>query len=172
MAVIPILNEAGQWLADTSLSQNMRTILRSSPIAGPGVQVAHILSICVVVATAVIMDLRVLGLIGQPRAVADMTRRLLPWTWAALTVLLITGFVLVLNRPVRYASNVAFQLKLVLLCLAVPLTLYFQLASRGDAGFWERTDGHRHAAKVVAGLSLIVWLGLIFAGRWIAYAPR
>jgi hypothetical protein len=53
---------------------------------------------------------------------------------------------------------------------AIVLAALFHLATVKDPYFWERSLGRRASAKVIAGLSLLLWIGVVFAGRWIAYA--
>ena len=49
------------------------------------------------------------------------------------------------------------------------LTLFFQKMVRGDVAFWELTPTRRTTAKLTAVVSLLLWVGIVFAGRWIAY---
>ena len=72
-----------------------------------------------VLAVAVgVFDLRLLGwALGRTR-VSDLARRLLPCTWAAFGVQLITGFLLFSSEAVKLYDNPAFRLKLLLIALA------------------------------------------------------
>ena len=94
----------------------------------------------------------------------------MPWMWWALPVQAISGLVLVMARPLRYAINPIFGLKFTMLTPAILLAAVFHLASMKDSYFWERSLGRRATARIIAGLSLLLWIGVVFAGRWIAYA--
>ncbi len=48
-------------------------------------------------------------------------------------------------------------------------TLGLQLPTHKDPAYWELTKGHRMSARALAVLSLVLWVGIVFAGRWIAY---
>jgi hypothetical protein len=39
----------------------------------------------------------------------------------------------------------------------------------GDVAFWELTPARRTTARMTAIVSLLLWVGIVFAGRWIAY---
>jgi hypothetical protein len=135
----------------------------------PLVQTFHILSIAVVIGSVGMIDLRLLGLAGRSQSISSMTNRLLPAVWAALAVLLCTGAVLAIGEPVRSLANPAFQLKMLLLLLVIALTVFFQRSLRKDLAFWELSPTRRLTARLTAVVSLLLWVGIVFAGRWIAY---
>ncbi len=77
--------------------------------------------------------------------------RLRPVIGWALPVLLATGVVMIIGEPVRSLENPVFQLKMALLvCAIVVILLPFK-------------------NRIVALASLSLWVGIVFAGRWIAY---
>jgi hypothetical protein len=81
-----------------------------------------------------------------------------------------SGLVFVFARPVRYANNRVFGMKFVLLLGAVALTSGLYWLLKRDDGSWEHSLGGGLAARALAAGSLILWLGVVMAGRWIAYA--
>jgi hypothetical protein len=117
----------------------------------------------------VLIDLRVLGLALPSQAQGELVRRLMPWTWWALPCLAASGLVFIVARPARYFFNPVFGFKLAMLAPAVALAWFFQRASARDAGFWEQSRSRRVLARVIAGVSLVLWLSVAMAGRWIAY---
>jgi hypothetical protein len=56
-----------------------------------------------------------------------------------------------------------------LLLIAILLTAGLQVALASAPGFWEKDRSRRMAAKAVATVSILVWCGILFAGRLIAY---
>jgi hypothetical protein len=52
---------------------------------------------------------------------------------------------------------------------AVVLTLIFQQVLRRNKGYWDR---HRAAAALLGSVSLLLWVTVIAAGRWIAYVAH
>ena len=152
------LDDWAQWL--------LRSIWGMPPL----VQTVHILAVSSVMGSIVLINLRVLGLALPRQNASELVRRLMPWTWWALPALALSGLVFVFARPQRYAVNRVFGLKFTLLAGAIVFTALFQRLTTRDAAFWERSLGHRVAAKIIAGCSLLLWLGVVLAGRWIAYA--
>ena len=45
-----------------------------------------------------------------------------------------------------------------------------QPRAEADLTAWERGSRHETAAKVTGLVSLLLWIGIVVAGRWIAYA--
>ena len=50
------------------------------------------------------------------------------------------------------------------------VALVFHRAYARDPSVWERSRGRRVSSKTIAFVSLVLWLGVAMAGRWIAYA--
>jgi hypothetical protein len=163
------MNEAiANAIADSAARELSIQLLRSVPGMPPVSQAIHILGIAVIAASAMLLDLRVLGVAVRSQELDEMVRRLLPWTWWALLVNLLTGMPFVLARPYRYFMNPVFGWKIAFLVPALALTLAFHLLGRKPE-FWQRS-GARLAARFGAGLSLLLWIGVMMAGRWIAYS--
>jgi hypothetical protein len=135
----------------------------------PAVQTVHIVAVAAVVTSALMLDLRLLGVRWQDQTVAAVTRRFVPFIWWSLPVLLATGAILIIAEPARALQNPVFLLKMALLLAAICITLAAQVPLTKDKGFWEASLGRRRAAKAIAVISLPFWVGIVFAGRWIAY---
>jgi len=132
-------------------------------------QSVHILAIAIVFTSATMVDLRMLGVIGRDRPTAAYATRYLPWIWPTLVVLLLTGSVLIIGEPARSLQNPAFQLKMLLLILAMVSTFLLQRPMGRDPAYWELSGGRKATAALLALITLLLWVGIIFCGRWIAY---
>lgn len=163
--VLQALDPFCNWLAATSFSQTIQTI----EWIVPAVQTVHILAVAAVATSALMINLRLLGVRSLDQPVAAVTQRFLPFIWWPLPILLITGSLLIVAEPARSLENPVFILKMTLLLVAASLTLACQLPLRGEEAFWEITPGRRTAAKLIALASIPLWVGIICAGRWIAY---
>lgn len=153
------------WLEQTAVSQTIQT-------AGwiiPTVQSIHILSISLLVASALMIDLRLLGFVGLDQSLKRVSARFLPFIWWTLPVLLATGSIMIIGEPARSLENPVFALKMCLLVGAVIVTGVYQLWLHDEAAFAGLRANSRAAAWPVAIVSLLLWGGIIFAGRWIAY---
>lgn len=156
------LRELARWIADSAAHDVAVNWLRNVPGLPPIAQTLHLVSIAVVLGSIVIFNLRVLRLMVPSQDPVEMSRRLAPWTWGALPVLLASGSLFVLARPHRYFVNPVFGIKLAALIAACVLAaIGYALARRG------KTESLR--ARGVAFAGLLAWVATIFAGRWIAY---
>jgi hypothetical protein len=133
------------------------------------VQTVHILAISAVMASAVLINLRLIGVIGRDQPLPAFSARFLPVIWWALPVLLVTGIVMIVGEPVRSLENPIFQLKMLLVITAIIITLAFQAPLKRNPAFWNLTPARRLASILLAIVSLSVWIAIVFAGRWIAY---
>ena len=163
------LDSLAQTLQTSALHDAALYVLRNVPGLPPMAQTVHLLSIACIVGSIVMIDLKVLGWALPGQSLHEMVRRLMPWTWWSLPVLLLSGSIFVLARPRRYLVNPVFGIKLTLLLVAVVLGVLFHSQARRE-GYWESSAARRVQAKAVAAASLLSWVGVIMAGRWIAYA--
>jgi hypothetical protein len=159
------IDEFCWWLEHTALSQAIQSV----DWIVPAVQTVHILAITVVAASALMINLRLLGVVSADRALQEVSARFLPLVWWPLLVLLATGAIMIIGEPARSLKNPAFQLKMALLITALVVTAIYQLQLRCDPAFGSPTGVRRAAATTLATLSMLLWAGIIFAGRWIAY---
>jgi uncharacterized membrane protein SirB2 len=159
------LSQLSAWLEQTQLSQTVQ-------VHGwivPTVQSIHILGIATVAASALMINLRLFGLYSADQPLKEVLARFLPFIWWPLIVLLLTGIVMIAGEPPRSLKNPVFQLKMVLLVAAVVATVISKVALRRNAAFGDARAGRRGTAATLASVSLLLWVGIIFAGRWIAY---
>ncbi len=152
------------WLSQTPLSQTIQSVSWIIPT----VQTIHILAIAGVIGSMVLLDLRVLGIAARTQSLSSVSHRLLPWVWCALIVLLLSGSVLITGEPGRSLVNLIFQVKMALVLLAAVLTFFLQRSLNATAATAEAYHAPA-SAKAIAAISLVVWVTIVFAGRWIAY---
>lgn len=153
-------------LAGTPASQTIKSVAWIIPT----LQTVHILAVATVMTSVLMIDLRLLGVGARERTMAWIARRFLPYVWWPLPVLLATGASLIVAEPVRTLESPVFLIKMGLLILAAGVTLVCQVPLRRDAQHWERSANLRWAARGIAIASLSLWVAIVFAGRWIAYA--
>ena len=154
---------AGSFLQDAALF-----MLQNIPGFPPIIQTVHILGIAVVMGSAVLLNLRLLGLAVPSQSITEMTSRVMPWFWWALASNAFSGSFFVFGRPNRYFNNPVFTWKMGFLLLAVLLALFFYLQHRKQEGYWE-APARRWTVRGVALVSLGLWIMVVTAGRWIAY---
>ena len=135
----------------------------------PAVQTVHLLAIAIVLSSAGMLVLRVLGLAGFEQSIVDAARRYLPWIWAGLAVLLMSGSVLIVGEPDRTLINPVFHWKMILVAAVATLTAIFHAGVTRQAADWDLAPAHRGAARLLAVGAFGVWLTIAVLGRWIAY---
>lgn len=135
--------------------------LRRDLYAYPLVNALHIFSLGMLVTTAMLMDVRVLGL-GRKLDLEATIATLRPVAIGAVCAAAITGFLLFSVQPRTYAGNPVFVTKLVLIGLALANAGVFVL------GRWHQRPG-AWTARLLAGLSILLWIAALLAGRAIAF---
>ena len=159
-----------QALAESQARELMVYLLGNVPGLPPIAQSFHILGIAAVVGSIVMVNLKFLGLALPGQNVSEMIRRLLPWTWCALGVNALTGLLFVVARPIRYFYNPVATFKFSLLLPAVALAFVVYWLNRRQHGYWEASSRRLLTARLIAAISLALWIGVMLAGRWIAYS--
>ncbi len=157
-------------LAESSLSEFAVYLLGNVPGLPPIAQTFHIAGICVVVGSIVLINLKFLGIAAPGQNLSEMIERLMPWMWWALLVNAVSGSLFVVARPIRYFYNPVFAYKFTFLVPAVILAFLVYRLSKRESAFWENSPSRRTTGQVIATVSLILWTGVILAGRWIAYS--
>lgn len=142
--------------------------LRASVWLYPLVNTGHVVGIALLFGAIVPLDLR---LIGAFRSVPlePLAAALVPTAVAGLLLALATGALLFATRPLDYVVEPLFGVKLALLAAAVLNALWLRLDPHwrhlGAAfGMPPRRRWRLHGA-----LSVLLWLGVITAGRLIGY---
>lgn len=154
-----------EWLGGTGWS----VALLESLWVWPLVESTHVLTIGLFVGTAVMTDMRLVGLAFKSVPVSDFTRRLLPWTRAGFAIMVVTGLLIVYANPIRYYYNVFFRLKLILLAVAGLNVWVFHGRIHRTVAEWDTDPVPPRAARVAGAVSLFSWALIVVAGRMIAY---
>jgi hypothetical protein len=154
------------WLAATPLSKT----LSDQPWVVPTSQSIHIVAVSAVFASALMINLRLLGVGARGgRSVSQLSDTLIPWMWRGLVVLLLTGSIQTLAEPVRQFVTPAFWAKMTMIVIVTLMTVLFVRALRGNAALWDDVSSRPPQAKIFAVISSVMWIAIIFCGRFIAY---
>jgi hypothetical protein len=129
------------------------------------IESVHVLSITLLVGTISILDLRMLGIILREIPVTRIARSVLPITWAGFSVMLASGFLLFWAEAAKSYLNPAFRVKVVLLLLVGLNPLIFHTTVYRRVAEWEHEHRSPWRARVAACVSLLLWSGIIVAGR-------
>ena len=154
-----------EWLAHTRASVAMTESIWAFPI----VESIHVLSLCLFLGMTTILDLRLLSLVMRDLPVSEVANRLLPWTAAGFVLMAVSGALTFLNAPVRYSENIFFRIKMAALLLAGLNAWVFHAGIWRRVAAWDRDAVAPFRARLAGGLSLVLWAGIVVAGRMIAY---
>jgi hypothetical protein len=154
-----------QWLDQSSVG----TSIRQSLCLFPAIDTMHLLGMAALVGTINILDLRLLGWSLRQQRVSQLAARLLPWAWIAFGVQLVTGGLLFSSEAVKIYANPAFRLKMLFLLLAGIQALIFQTLVSRRLPSWDQRASLPPAAKVIGLTSILLWLAVVAAGRFIGF---
>ena len=152
------------WLESTAPAVAMRQWTWLYPI----VEITHILGFVILVGSAFMFDVRLLGT-SRDLPVAGMARHLLRWARASLLLVVPSGALMFSAHAVEFATNPAFQLKLALIAAAGLNAAIFHRVPFRSVGDWDFDVHAPAAARAAAVLSLVLWTLVIACGRLLAY---
>jgi uncharacterized membrane protein YdcZ (DUF606 family) len=134
------------------------TIATSRPLYG-FVSVVHYSAVFFCVGTIVLLDLRILGLADRHDALAALAEQLRRWTWIGLASVVISGFLLFATQADGFAAATPFRIKVLIVVLAIGSAL----AIEWRVAKWDRAPVIPPAARLVALISILLWLGALLA---------
>jgi uncharacterized membrane protein len=147
------------WVSNSALGQFMV----NSAVAFPLSETFHFIGLCALMGALLVVDLRLLGLMSDvpPKLVLQF----LPIAIGGFLINLITGVCFFAANPEGYSTNWMFWLKMGLVGLAGVNALYFTVVE--EKRVLATPDGAQFdlQTRTTAALSLILWTGVIVAGR-------
>jgi hypothetical protein len=153
------------WLSTTSVS----VAFQSANWFVPLVQTMHIIAIAILLTSVYIVSFRLIGLTRGAPPLAVLSAKSMPWIWAALSVLLVSGILLTITEPARELLNWAFRTKMLMVLTLAVILWVVQARIRRDPEYWTESPARRRAARAIGIVFLIIGACIVTAGRWIAY---
>ncbi len=154
-----------EWLAATPGS----IALHESRYLYLIVLTVHVMTLCVFVGMAVLLNLRLVGFTLRRVPVSEVLGRLLPWTVAGFSVMIISGLLLFYAAPLDKYGNMFFRAKMGLLVFAgVNVWVFYKTVYRSIVD-WDLDPVPPRPARVAGGVGLALWAAIITAGRMIPY---
>jgi hypothetical protein len=138
-------------------------ISKSNHLLIAGFQVFHVMGFVLLLAALVLISLRLLGLILTQQAVPEVASQALRLVWSGLALAVGSGVLMFIGSPKHYFYNPAFDVKMVLLLVAVlvqPL-LFRKVANSDHPSPW--------LARTTVAVSLVFWFAVSMAGRAIGF---
>jgi hypothetical protein len=145
------------------------TAIREGDTLFPWIESFHVLAVVIVVGTISIIDFRLMGLPAHSKSVRRLMKDVLPLTWGAFGVAVITGFLLFSSEAVKYAALWEFQAKMLLLAAAGLNMLFFHAVTFRNVHLWDELVDTPAAAKLAGLSSLCLWIGVVILGRMLGF---
>jgi len=162
---MPDLLSLCKWLQQTSVG----AAVRESLWLFPAIETVHLLGMAALAGTVAVLDFRLLGWMLRQKRFSELAKRLLPWAWAGFAVQVITGTLLFSSEAVKVYSNPAFRLKMLLILLAGVHAMIFHWTVYRGVAAWDDSVAPPLGAKVSGLLSILLWIGVVAAGRFIGF---
>jgi len=121
------------------------------------VSVTHFSAVFFCVGTIVLVDLRILGVADRHQSLSALAAQLRPWTWIAFGAVAVSGFLLFTSQAVGFAAATPFRFKMLVVMLAVASTLVIETSLPK----WDRAPVMPVTARLLALVSILLWLGVI-----------
>ena len=123
------------------------------------VSVIHHSAVLFSIGTIVLLDLRILGVASQNQAVSALAEQLRPWAWIGFGSAVVSGFLLFASQAAAYVVATPFRVKMFIIVLAVIAAL----AAEWSVPKWDRARVMPVTAKLLALISIVLWLGALLA---------
>ncbi len=160
-----VLQGLWQALEGSALGQ----YIAASSWAFPTFETVHVIAIVTVLGSVAVMDLRLLGLASKETAVTQVSDETLGWTWGAFVLAVITGSLLFISKATTYIVNPFFLSKMVLIALAGVNMLVFHFVTWRNVKQWDNAPLIPTPVKVAGGLSIGLWVVIVFVARAIGF---
>jgi hypothetical protein len=136
--------------------------LNSSALVFPVLECCHIVGFALSIGTIAIVDFSLLGVGMRRHGPAQLARDTWLWTLGGLVLMLFSGLLLFSSDPDMYYLNWAFLIKMFFFVAAV----IFNYTIHRKAVASDTPPPH---GKLVASVSLALWVLVIFGGIFIGF---
>jgi len=140
----------------------------SSGWAWPIAESFHFVGMCLLVGIVGLFDLR---LLGMARSVSPAAlHRLIPWGVAGFLINVASGSMFLSGTPGQYiGGNQAFTFKMAFMATAgLNVAVFYSTTFRKIRALGPGDDAPL-AAKIIAGISLTLWIAIMTCGRLITF---
>ena len=158
MSLVPLFN----WLYATTIGET----IRDSTWMFPVIEALHLIGLGLVAGAVLLVDLRLLGVGLNRQPVAQLSANAQPLFLGALVLMVSTGFPLFMSESIKALYSFAFWIKMTCLLLVLIFTFTVRRRVIQNGISVERPD----LARWTAIVSLALWFGVAWGGRWIGFS--
>jgi hypothetical protein len=139
--------------------------IRDSSFGMPALQSVHLVGLTMLLASVLVLNLRLAGLSMMDWPLPSLARQLKPWAVGAISMVILSGIVMFLGNPAKYLASYPFLFKMTMLALAIA----FQSGVLRRLAASEFGPTARRVDIITAAVSLTLWFAVGWAGRAIAF---
>lgn len=153
------------WFQNTGLG----AFVRDSGWAYPIILTLHLVCISLFAAMILVTDLRLLGWAMRGHSISSVVDQLRAPKRIGFVLVATCGILLFGSKAEEYYYNPFFRVKILLFVLVAVHALVFRRRLYNVAARLDKLNQPPARAKLAAGLSLLLWLCIVIAGRGIGY---
>ena len=143
--------------------------MRLTPNLYPILESLHVLGIALLVGPAMAVDLRLLGVGRSVLPVTVVSRFLLPLSHAGFGLVAATGAAMFTGIALSVTTSPAAPWKFGLIVIAGLNIVIFHTSVYRTVKDWDLDARPPFRAQLAAVISAVSWMGVIVAGRFLAY---
>ncbi len=151
-----------QWCEQSSIGEAIRNSVWLFPL----IEAFHLVGLGLTAGAVLVVDLRLLGVGLGKQPVAQLAEDAEPWLLGSLTMMFASGVLLFLSEAIKCYYSFPFWVKMtsLFLVLLFTFTVHRRVTRMAD------TSRQPHKDRIAALVSLILWFGVGWGGRWIGFS--
>lgn len=161
------LNDQLRAVLNTLYYTPIGEFMRNSTWAWPIFESLHFIGMSLLAGTIVMFDLRLLGF--APKVPVRALHRLIPVGIGGFLLNMATGICFICATPDQYLFNAAFRWKVIFIVIAGLNVAFFYTRVFRRLEAYTETHSPPFAARLVGGVSLGAWVGVMTAGRLLTF---
>jgi hypothetical protein len=159
---------SAESIAEAIQNTDFFTAVRESALVYPIVLSTHLTMIAIFGGLILVTNLRMFGWVLTGIPLADIIHGTRPWKWVGFLIMISCGILLGGAKLATYYANPYFLIKMTLLAFIGAHALIFRRTVYRNPEL-DKMPSMPREAKIAATISIILWVGVLSMGRWIAY---
>jgi hypothetical protein len=158
-------NDIVAFIEESAIAES----IREGDTPFPFIESVHVVAICLVVGSILVLDLRLTGVASMHRPAGRLARAILPITWAAFALAAASGSLLFVSNATKYLGNGFFVAKMILIGAAGLNMIIFHAIGARDLQQWEKDASPPLRARIAGAVSILLWIAVVVCGRMIGF---
>ncbi len=150
------------WCYATPLAET----IRDSTFLFPVIEAVHLLGFGVTLGAVLMIELRLLGFGIDRQPLSTLAANTQPWLLGGIALMFASGIPLAMSEAIKAYYSFAFWVKMASLVLVLVYTFTLRRRITGSDVILNTP----RRARMMAALSLTLWFGVAWGGRWIGFS--